>query len=134
MELVRGGRGATRLVAECHHDRVDALPPTLTGTPVHGTSPTRFLAGEASIAGERLQFALSTMYDSDADFRAAVNESMPDLAELRLGGSGEVGERLESQLLDLIGAAQQQQKQGRAQGQQQQDASGTGAAPQKGST
>lgn len=49
------------------------------------------------------------MYDSDADFRAAVNETMPDLPVLRMGGSEEVGVRLEAQLLELIGAAQQQQ-------------------------
>jgi hypothetical protein len=80
-----------------------APPPTHPPPP-----PARFLEGEDSIAGERLQFALATMYDADEEFREAVNAAAPDLAALRLEGSGEVGRRLEEQLLELVGAARQQ--------------------------
>lgn len=79
----------------------------------------RFMAGEASIAGERLEFALATMYDADEEFRQASNEAMPDLAELRMQGSEAVGKRLQEQLLAMMGASQQQQSQQQQQEQQQ---------------
>ncbi|KAI8463970.1 MAG: ferredoxin-dependent bilin reductase-domain-containing protein [Monoraphidium minutum] len=66
----------------------------------------RFLTGEASIAGERLEFALATVYDADPEFREAANEAMPELATLRLAGPGPVGVRLQEQMLALIGAPQ----------------------------
>lgn len=96
--------------------------------------PIRFLAGESSIAGERLQFALATMYDADEEFRTAINESIPDLPLLRLTGSAEIGARLEEEFLQLMAAAKQQQAPERQQPQkpqpkqQQQQQSGDAGA------
>lgn len=45
------------------------------------------------------------MYDADEEFRAAVDQSMPDLPMLRLGGSEEVGARLEAGLLEMVNGA-----------------------------
>jgi len=91
--------------SSCAHDTHNHTRITTYHTRTH-----RFLSGEDSIAGERLQFALSTMYDADEEFRAAVNDAMPDLAMLRLSGSEEVGRRLEQGLLELVGSARQQQE------------------------
>ena len=50
------------------------------------------------------------MYDADEEFRAAVNQSMPDLPMLRLAGSDQVGARLEEELLQLVTSARQPQQ------------------------
>lgn len=100
--------GAGRASLTCCHTRQPLWRPRSCplGPACIRTSPS-FVAGETGLAGERLQFALATLYDADADFRAAANETMPDLAELRLGGSAPVGARLEQQLLGLLNGQQQ---------------------------
>jgi hypothetical protein len=60
------------------------------------------MAGETSIAGERLQFALAALYDTDPEFRAGIDASMPDVAALRRSEPGAVGARLEAELLALL--------------------------------
>jgi hypothetical protein len=83
-----------------------ARPAPTPASPYPRVAGRSFLEGESSIAGERLQFALGTLYDADKDFREAANAATPELAELRAEGLEAVGRLLEAQLLDLVGQAQ----------------------------
>lgn len=74
--------------------------------------------GDSSIKGPRLEFALAFMYDSDDDFREAMDKLDPELA--RLHERGQVGPLLAARLMALASGQQEQQEEQPQQQQQEQ--------------